>query len=91
VIERTPEQVAADEALTHAIERTMAAYHFGAGMVTDYVVALSAQRLTDDGGTLTTYGSLYRDSGMSSHVILGLLRCATLQAEHAFNEDDDLT
>jgi hypothetical protein len=89
--ERTDEQKTADAALTLAIEHGMGAYGWDVGLLTDYVVTVVAQKFTDEGDMHTTYGNLYRDSSMPHYRILGVLRCATIQAERAFNNDDDFS
>jgi hypothetical protein len=88
--DRTQEQCDADDALTEAITAAMAAYGFDAGLLTDYVVSVAGQKFDDNGDMAVTYGNLYRDNSIPHYRILGLLRCATMQAERSFNQDPDV-
>ena len=78
---RTPEQVAADEALTAAIEQTARAYgDDGQAWVTsEYVVAVAQHRFDDDGDPVTTVGLLYRDGDVPTHRALGLVEFAAVR------------
>lgn len=60
---RTPEQSAADEALTAAIEQVQAAYHGDDvhGVLTEYVVLAARQYWNDDGDPVTQYWFTPRD------------------------------
>lgn len=86
---RTPEQTAADDALTEAVKTAMAAHNMDAGLLTDYVVCVAAQHYDDDGDIRTLYGSLYMDDSMPHYRIIGLLRMATMQAERGFYQRTD--
>lgn len=91
---RTPEQKAADEALTTAVTRCVAAYGDGSpAVVCEYVVAVALRSLDDDGEALTTVGLLYRDSDVPTHRALGLVEYAAVRlrglAANATRTDDD--
>jgi hypothetical protein len=86
--DRTPEQRESDAALTAAIEQSMLAYGWTDGLLTDYVVVTVQQSFDEDGTMGSSYGSLYRDNGIPYYRILGLLRAATLTAEHAYLTDE---
>lgn len=75
---RTEEQIAADNALSEAIERTLAAYADDgeAWVATEYVVITSQQRFDEEGETLTAVGILYRDGDVPVHRALGLVEYA---------------
>lgn len=88
---RTDEQRAADEALTAAIARSMQAYEWTDGLLTDYVIVTVQQSFTDDGDMGTSTGLLYRDNGLPYYRILGLLQVARLQAEHGFRTEEDVS
>jgi hypothetical protein len=89
--DRTQEQREADDALTEAITNAMAAYDFDAGLLTDYVVAVAGQKFDDNGDMAITYGNLYRDNAMPHYRVIGLLRCAVMQAEQSFHQDPDIS
>lgn len=91
---RTPEQKAADEALTDAVTRCIAAYGDGSpAVVCEYVVAVALHGLDGDGEALTTVGLLYRDSDVPTHRALGLVEYAATRlrtlAAHATRMGDD--
>lgn len=72
---RTPEQIAADEALTEAVDRAMKAY--GADpehLLIDYVVIAARRYWDDEGDACTGYAVLLRDSDLAVHQVAGLLR-----------------
>lgn len=77
---RTPEQIAADDALTAAIEGVLIAYadDGNAWVISEYIVA-AAQHRFDDGDALTAVGLLYRDGDVPTHRALGLADYAATQ------------
>lgn len=89
---RTPEQKAADEAVTAAVEAQLAAYSEPGeepALLTDYVV-LSAQRgFDDDGRSFTTYASMPRDGDLPIHVLLGLTAYAAANYKQMATAEDD--
>lgn len=90
---RTPEQVAADEKLTEAVNGVVEAYgYLEPGFInTEYVVLVSQRgwRLEDDAGEgFSGFCTLYKDGSMAWSSILGLLRAATLKEEHNFLRPD---
>lgn len=78
--ERTPEQAAADDALTKAIADNIVAYHGDHGMLGDYVVLWASTALDDD-GIVTPAGLIPRDDSLPLHVQLGLLRYGEVRLE----------
>jgi hypothetical protein len=79
-VSRSPEQVAADEALTAVIEGVLQAYDDGdAWLLAEYVVITSQQRYDDDGDLLTAVGALYRDGSVPTHRALGLVEHAAVR------------
>ncbi|TBL44255.1 hypothetical protein EYA84_02095 [Verrucosispora sp. SN26_14.1] len=87
---RTPDQVAADEALTAAIEQALHAYSDGEPWVlTEYVVVTSQHRFDDDGEGLTAVGTLYRDGDVPLHRALGLVDYAAVRMRKPAAEDDE--
>jgi hypothetical protein len=85
---RTPEQRAADAALTAAIEQTLTAYADDgqAWILTEYVV-LTAQTRYDDGEASTAVGALYRDGDVPLHRALGLVEYASTRMRKTIAED----
>lgn len=89
---RTEEQVAADDALTAAIEQTLRAYadDSEAWIATEYVVVTSQQRFDDDGEALTAVGTLYRDGGeVPIHRALGLIEYAATRMRKHIADDEE--
>ncbi|SBT64235.1 hypothetical protein GA0070622_1205 [Micromonospora sediminicola] len=88
---RTPEQVAADEALTAAIEQALLAYGPGdqAYILTEYVVVTSQQRFDEEGNGITAVGCINRDSDVPFHRILGLLEYAGTRTRRRIATDDE--
>lgn len=85
---RTPEQVAADQKLTEAIENSLEAYGFAGGdILTDYMVISAQVAIDDDGDQSTAYCYLYRDSDLPYHRILGLLEIARIRAAYNMNKE----
>ncbi|WP_280498376.1 hypothetical protein [Nocardia farcinica] len=75
---RTPEQVAADEALTEAIEAVERAYHgdVNQGVLTSYVVIAKRKYWDEDGDGVTAISSMPKDSDVSIDELLGLVEYA---------------
>jgi len=70
---RTPEQVAADDALTVAVQTAAIQYGFAPdAIVTDYIVVLSAQTWDTAGDTTSDEGVLLRDGYMPDYRARGL-------------------
>ncbi len=74
-VPRTEERIAADAALTRAIEECRAAYGF-AGLMGDWVVLYQEQELKDDGDIDHGYGILMRNGAVAATNCVGLLRVA---------------
>lgn len=89
-MKRTPEQIAADTALTEAIERAIAAYwtEGGAWVLTEYVVCVSQARWDDHGDQLTAVGVIYRDGDVPHHRALGLVEYVAARIRKQITDDD---
>lgn len=86
---QTPEQKAANNALTDAINACVEAYGFRDGTMvnTNYMVIVEQTGFDDDGDMSSGIVRLSKDGDMPWTSILGLLRCATLAAERAYSRD----
>lgn len=74
---RTPEQIAADTALTAAIEQAMRV-HFDdggddPGLLMDYTVIAARGGIDDDGDRWSSTVTLTRDNNVPSYIQIGLL------------------
>jgi hypothetical protein len=96
-VPRTPEQIAADEALREAIDRVMKVYEMlpegtGPSVLTEYVVITCHQGFEDTGQGNARYNWTIQDDGMPWHRILGLVDMGKRQIETAmmiqWQEDD---
>jgi hypothetical protein len=93
---RTPEQMQADEQLTAAVQAAAVVYGWAPdAIVTDYIVALSAQTWDTDGDTTADEGVLVRDGYLPNYRAAGLARYAVeafhdneLLDAYAFPDDD---
>lgn len=76
---RTPEQVAADDALTAAIEAVQQAYHGddNVGVLTSYVVLVKRKFWDSDGDGVTAISSMPKDGDVSIDELLGLVEYAS--------------
>lgn len=87
---RTPEQVAADDALTAAIEQVWFAYYpeTGPGILMEYVV-LARRRTFDehDGEPLTAHASMPRDGEVPLDLLLGMTEYASTRLRKRIAED----
>ena len=88
---RSPEQVAADEALTAAIQQALLAYADDgyAWVPTEYVVVLSQTRFDEDGDGITAVGMIYRDCDVPQHRALGLVEYAATRMRKRIAADDE--
>lgn len=88
---RTPEQVAADDALTAAIEQVINVYYDGEHpwVLTEYVVVTAQQRWDDDGDSITAVGSVFRDGDVPVHRALGLVEYVGARLRKHISDDDD--
>jgi|GEM_PF-5315863 len=85
---RTPEQVAADDALTAAIEAVLAAYGGNTGYVLTEYIVITAQTGWDDGGEqLTAVGCCHKDGDVPLHRCLGLAEYAAARYRKRIVED----
>lgn len=79
---RTPDQLAADAALTEAVDRTIAAYRDQwdpdgndgrPEVLTSYIVLTASQSWDEHGNGTTAYGALLKDGDLPIHEVLGLI------------------
>lgn len=87
---RTPEQVAADDTLTAAIEQVIGAYYPSdqAYVLSEYVVVTCQQTFDEHGEGITAIGNLYRDGDVPAHRALGLLDYARTRLKKTICDDD---
>lgn len=85
---RTPEQKAADEALTAAIEAVWDAYADDPdrGVLTDYTVVGACAGFDEDGDRLTLVGAFTRDGNVPIHVQIGLLEYRLARLRDILND-----
>ena len=70
----TPEQRAANERLSEAIQEARRAYGYEDGyLVTDWVVLTAETRFDEAGDQICAYGRLHIDGALADHRVLGLL------------------
>jgi len=83
---RTEEQRKADEALSAAIERCIAAYEYSqpGAITTGYMVLVNQRIYQEDGRVDTGVVRMYQDGTMPWVEILGLLRASTLSVESEY-------
>lgn len=88
-VARTPEQRAADEKLTEAINATCAAYgYMGPDTVNLSYAVLVEQRVfsKDEDGDESGLITLMKDGDIPWIPLIGLLRAGLIRAEHNFND-----
>lgn len=97
---RTPEQVAADDALTEAIKRTWRAYWenepyadsdvpeeaAGEGVMMEYMVIGTMASFDKDGEPYTHVFHVYKDGDVPIHRLLGMLEYARLRLARIVQE-----
>jgi hypothetical protein len=75
---RTTEQIAADDALSNAIDRCVIAYYGCDDAISlEYVVAVARQRINAAGDPEYTFNTVYRDNCVPTTRALGLLEAAS--------------
>ncbi|OFV78496.1 hypothetical protein [Rhodococcus erythropolis] len=85
---RTPEQVAAYDARTAAIEALHRAYHSDVeGVLTKYLVLAQRQFWDEDGGSRSTVYSSPQDDGLPLSDQLGLIEFAGARIRAMIMED----
>lgn len=85
---RTPEQLAADEALTAAIQSVLTAYHGDdTALLTEYVVVGTMRDWDDDGDPVTKNYTVPRDGNVPLHQLLGLSEYASTRFRKLIVED----
>lgn len=87
---RTPEQQAADEALTTALEAVWDIYADDPdrGVLTDYIVVGACAGFDEDGDRWTSVGAFTRDNSVPIHIQIGLLEYRLARLRHILNEPD---
>lgn len=74
---RTPEQVAADEQLTAAVEALRKAYpdpaDIGQEVLTEWVLLIRLRSWDADGDAITTNAFFCRDNSVSNDLVMGML------------------
>jgi hypothetical protein len=87
---RTPEQQAADNALTAAIESVWAAYDDDPdrGVLMDYMVVAARAGFGEDGDRWTSVGAFTREDSVPIHVQIGLLEYRLARLRDILNEPD---
>lgn len=90
---RTAKQIAADSALTEAIEECIAAYSEGNDyeVLTDFVVTCAVQKINPKNGKLlTAQHILVRDGDVPWYRVVGLLELAkTMVTAQSFVDNDN--
>jgi hypothetical protein len=90
-VARTPEQVAADDALTAAVEAVQFAYlkdgEDVGGVLTEYLVIATRRNWDEDGNGWTTTSSRVRDGEMPLDRQLGLVEYAAVRIRKRIAED----
>lgn len=86
---RTPEQIAADDALTAAIEQVLRSYCDDgvAWLSSQYVVIVAQHRYDDEGEALTGVGVLYRDGDVPTHRAMGLVEYARTRMRNLLDDE----
>jgi hypothetical protein len=96
LMSRTPEQIAADDGVTKAIEEWLRAYHFDGSddndgiprVLTDYVILMATQGWDSDGEAMTGYPYCLRDSALPHYRSLGLIQIGLELIASSMNEED---
>lgn len=87
---RTPEQIAADDNLTAAIEAQQRAYHDdNEGVLTEYVIVSERTYWDGDGDRVTATYLSVRDNGVIISHQLGLLHFAAAKVQASIAEDGE--
>lgn len=85
---RTPQQIAADDALTAAIDAMHQAYHHEVeGVLTKYLVIAQRQFWDDDGQSMSTVYSSPLNDGLPLSDQLGLVEFAGARLRKMVTED----
>jgi hypothetical protein len=87
VTERTPEQIAADNAIEDALALAVKAYELteDGDVVTTWAILGASQGLDD---ARTGYFQLYPSGSQPTHITVGLLRMAEAQILHGYADDE---
>jgi len=84
---RTEEQIAADDALTAAVEQVAKAYDVSGGMIGDYVVVAAIQDLQEDHSIRHSYSVIVRDNNVAGVMVIGLLEAAAFDTKRGRDDD----
>ncbi|WP_072814290.1 hypothetical protein [Rhodococcus zopfii] len=87
---RTPEQVAADDALTAAIRGVWDAYYpdDDKGILTEYMVLARSRSFDDEGDALTAHAMMPRDGDVPIDLMLGMAEYASTRLRKRIAEDE---
>jgi hypothetical protein len=87
--DRTPEQVAADDALTKAVEQVWLAYYPDSepGILLEYVVLGRRRYFDEDGEALTAHALMPRDGDVPLDLMLGITEYASTRLRKRIAED----
>ena len=87
--DRTPEQIAADDALTAAIEQVWTAYYpdDDKGILLEYVVLARSRQFDDDGDALTSHAMMPRDGDVPIDLLLGMTEHTSTRLRKRIAED----
>jgi hypothetical protein len=93
-MDRTAEQVAADDALTAALQNVFRAYADEGEdpdlyLLTDYVVVSAGTRFDDAGTSWSRVSMTYRDSDVPAYRAMGLLSFALARCQAYVQSDED--
>ncbi|MDV2477172.1 hypothetical protein F8M49_20850 [Rhodococcus zopfii] len=88
---RTPDQIAADEALTEAIQRVWHAYYCDAdkGILLEYVVLARSRSFDEVGDALTAHALMPRDGDVPIDLMLGMTEYASTRLRKRIAEDEE--
>lgn len=87
---RTPEQKAAGQQLTEAIQAYIASYGWGGdGILGDYLVVCEQVRFDEDGDVDSNYNIFYREGSMPEHRVEGLVSVASRFCDDNWNAGTD--
>lgn len=88
---RTPEQIAADDALSAAIDDVWHAYYPESekGILLEYVVLARSRSFDEEGDALTAHAMMPRDGEVPIDLMLGMTEYACTRLRKRIAEDED--
>ncbi|WP_280465857.1 hypothetical protein [Nocardia brasiliensis] len=88
---RTPEQIAADNALTEALEGVWAAYcpEPDPGVLLEYTVLATRRGMNIDGSAWSSFGAFTRDDNVPTYVQMGMLQYRLTRLKQSLSEYED--